>query len=763
MKRLWCLVLAMVMLMSFTAAYADEEVFSAIENTPFSANLHTEVSLKLNKPFNFINELFEPEEMEDMPIDLKQLAESACNIMETADIAYSVDENKKSVKVSAVSQLDMPFEFNDDLKADIWMRTGAWLSADISDADNPGFLLVFKVPLSTDYIVFDYSDLLEDADFDSEMVAEYIKKYTTDEFLKEVWDFIKEEITKNASIEKGENEYIISLDDKGIKNVLKAAADKFYDIVAEAFEVEGIPFEEDTRYGLDQALATLDEFGIVGAEGIKIKIQTEDNYVKVSDISVHIDCNLHDAITAYGVDMSKYNRENWQIDCVLSIKTSVSDINNAEVSEDYELTEENTERVWAPYEYEYNAMYENIYVMSSRPIIPGNSGGVKIALPDAMSGFKISKKYYAVDGDKITITPIEGRYEFSEAVLTVGENNVIVDGEAYTVGDEVEKDGNGVVYIPAEALAVMMGYKVASMTHYFDDKGRPFDEIRFERENPEYKQPEKNYAVPNITVGDEGAPVVINGEMYIPLRATMGEIGIDAEDISCTNGEITVSDSKNRAPEFAEMKLWENSNKVCIDSVEIQLDNQIIEKEGKAYFPMQLLEKMNCKITNIRYSIEYGNYSFTINRGDIVRNNGESYIPYNSPERTLFVEDSGASVTENGEYYLPLFPLMGEFKIRAENIFETDDKVTVVADSPISGFGQIEISGKSIKMDGNQFELQNPMIAKEGKKYLPAEFISSVVGGTVERVSAEYAGGQSVRYRYIITVPNPVYEADVEE
>ena len=49
------------------------------------------------------------------------------------------------------------------------------------------------------------------------------------------------------------------------------------------------------------------------------------------------------------------------------------------------------------------------------------------------------------------------------------------------------------------------------------------------------------------------------------------------------------------------------------------------------------------------------------------------------------------------------------------------------------------------------------MIERNGKMYLPAEFITSVQGGVVRNLYISYGKEETV-YNYSASIPNPLYE-----
>ena len=761
MKKILCSMLVWVMVLGCIGVYADTGVlFGAMDKSILSADVHTEFGIKLNKPFEFINQLMSEEDMNNMPVDFKMLAEGVCDINETADVSYSMSEDYKQLKMSAKTQTTLPLKFNENFKADIWSQVGAWIDADFKDEQNPKFVLTYKIPFSAKYMVFDYSDMIEYDEIAAEQFLEYMNKYLDKELSDELNKKIKDIILENVEVKetlKNKN-YILTADDNGFKNIIKQTANELYDMVYDAFEVYDMTGGKSYRYEMEQYLSVLDEFNILGKDGMQIKISMKGKEINISEILLHIDCNLYDALDAYGINMSKFERDKWQIDCVASAKFVYENINEQNNIEFPEITEENAERVLREEMYEYVPMYNRVTVYSSYPTEPDADGNFMVALSEAMQGFEIAKKYYSVENDKIIITPRQGQYDFAKAEMSVNSNILTIDSNQITLKSNVLKDENGVVFIPADALTSMTGFDINGINHSFDEEYVYVDSIIFQRKNPEYEEKEETpYISPSIYLYEDGTPMMYNNELYAPLRITMKEFGIGDGDIEAVNGEIIITDSKEEVPEFSVLKLTEGSRDVYIDSVLVALNNPIIERDGAAYISSQMLEILNCSIENISYNFKNQNYNMRIHRNLLDNKNNSNYKPYQSENLYLYVSEKSVPVIEDGEYYLPLYPLMGELKVRAEDIKTEGDKITVFADLSVSGFEKMEFQGNSVKVDNNQYTMSKEMIERNGKMYLPAEFITSVQGGVVRNLYISYGKEETV-YNYSASIPNPLYE-----
>ncbi|MDD4689636.1 MAG: stalk domain-containing protein [Eubacteriales bacterium] len=753
MKRLTCTILVAIMVLSSVTAYASTDtLFKALETDIVSAKTRTELSMKLNKPFEFINEFMGEEDMNYVPFDVKMLAESACNATEIMDMSYSISEDGKKVRMACSTQTTLPLQFSDNFKADIWSQVGFWVDADFTDEQSPYCRVTYKVPFSKKYLVLDYADVIESSDFSVEKFTDYVKKYSDEEVKKEMFEFFKELVVNNMTIHETSNNrvYVLKTDDQGFKNMVKATAEKLFDVINDSLGVKEELDSQDYRYQFEQYLSVLDEFNILGKDGISVKVTLKNGLINISEFSMHIDCNLHDALSAFGIDMSKYTRDKWWLDLTLNVNTTYEDVNKDINIEFPELTEENSKNIFDD-DYNYEYMYDTAYV-NTKPVEANDDGKFTLPLKDAMAGFRIAKKYYTVDGDKIVITPREGHYNFTTSEMTVGSNILTVDGVQTTLYTPVTKDDKGVVSIPVDAISAMTGYRLESTSHYFNKDNYRTDTVYFTKDNPDYNDEDDLYISEWMNIYEEGTVVYKNGEIYLPLRNMMVTMGIPSENISVNNGEITITNSNPQIPEFAELKVKENSKNVYIDSNMFTLNNPVIEEGAKAYIPTQFLSQLGCRMVSFSYYFDSNNYSIKFRREKVENQDIDKWQP---EVNYLYISEDNKPVKKDGEYYLPLWPTMGELKVSGDNIIDDGQTVTITSTDPATGFKILKITGASIILDGKELSMSKPMVEQNNKKYIPFEFITNVLGGTIESIDIRYQ--EEVGYTIMATVPNPLY------
>ena len=758
MKRFICVVLSLVIVLSSIVAYADTDTLFNAGKDIKSANTHTEFTVRLNKPFDFITEL--TEELGDTgPIDLKKLLESGFSITENADVSYSVSEDGQKVKLAAVSEVDLPLVINSDFKADIWTRTGMWLEMDITNEENPVLCFIYKIPFSNKYYVIEYSDIRELDDFSHEDFMAGMKAVNNDELFGGDEQFFKELILENIKIdEKTTNKiYRVTVDDKGFKNIVKGISEKLFDTIMETLAVYEEIDNLEWRYQFEEYMSVIDNYQLIGKDGISATVTLDGGKLKFVDYSMHINFNLYDLITAYGGDLEEYKRDLWEIDFTISSKIGYENVNK-DIKIDFpEITEENSNRILnAP---DYYGAYDMINIRPRNEIEFDENGMFLVDLPSAMSGSYIAKQYYSVEDGVITITPREGQYDFVQAKMNVGSDVINVDGTEFTMSHKVSEDENYVL-IPIDALTYMMDYVICGANHNID-RGNIM--VRMDRVNFTDEE-DSAYVAQNIYIHCQGKPVIENNEIYLPLELIMERFGVSNDQIAKTENEVTITNSSVNIPEFSELKITYGSCEVYINGESKILDNQVIIKDQKVYVPKQFLRLIDCKMQNISLyseddSNEIANYSVVILRNKIAERNKEKEVnEYIPRELYCSIQEDGPPVMDNGEYYVPLNPFMGELAIRLENIIEDGETVTVIADDPQSGFETIVIKGTDVKIDDTNYTMKKPMIYKNEKYYLPMEFVTDIKDGNGLYVNINY--GKSITYSMSLYLPNPLYTGE---
>lgn len=481
MKKLLCITLTLIIMLSSFVAYASTDaLLDACLKDIKSANSKLDMSFKLNRPLEFIDELTKNDEYSDATSNalIEGFVSSLLNSGASMDMASSISEDNKKIKASSEIQLNVPVEAGDSFKADLWAKFGLWIDIDITDETNPIFKYIFKIPFTDKYYVMDYVKMPETDGVSVDGMIQYMAKYTDGKFVDEFNSFLGDLVKKHMTItDKGDGVYEVSADDKSFKAMLRDGSAEFIKIFDDAMAVYGYEAESDVDYKqeINNAFDVIDSIQILGTEGYKGTVTVKNGYVTLTDFALHICINIADVASAMSQDMSLYDREKLWIDVTMYTKASYDNINKE----------------------------------------------VNIVFPQ------------------------------------IDESNSVDIFDMYRYEDD-----------------------------YYDDEF--YD----------------NYISPWFYVAQEGTPVVINNELYMPLRASMLEFGVNPENITVNNGEILVNADDIGILEFSEIKFNEFSNIVYINGQSVTLDNPVVERDGKAYFPKQLMEYLNCTVESFSYYMD---------------------------------------------------------------------------------------------------------------------------------------------------------------
>lgn len=481
MKKLLCITLTLIIMLSSFVAYANTDALvDAWLKDIKSANSKLDISFKLNRPLEFMNELTKNDVYSDETSNalIEGFVSSLLNSGASVDMASSISEDYKKIKASSEIQLNVPVEAGDSFKADLWAKFGFWMDIDITDETNPVLKYIFKIPFTDKYYVMDYVKMSDTDSASVDGFVQYMAKYTDAKFVDEFNSFFANLMKKHMTItNKGGGVYEVSADDKSFKAMLREGSAEFMKIFDDAMAVYGYETESDVDYKseINNAFDVIDSIQILGTEGFKGTVTVKNGYVTLTDFALHICVNISDVAAALSQDMSLYDREKLWIDVTMYTKASYDNINK----------------------------------------------NVNVVFPK------------------------------------IDESNVVDVFEMYRYEDD-----------------------------YYDDEF--YD----------------NYISPWLYVAQEGTPVVVNDELYMPLRDSMLEFGVNPENIIVNSGEILVTADDIGILEFTEIKFNEFSNVVYINGQSVTLDNPVVERDGKAYFPKQLMEHLNCTVERFSYYID---------------------------------------------------------------------------------------------------------------------------------------------------------------
>lgn len=763
MKRIISILVFMSMTLCSVAALADTDtMFDAMQTKCTSAQVSTEFYITLNKPLNFLKVIKEEEEYET-PFDYCTLAEGLLATRQKADMSIVSSEDCKDVTLGAESELSVPFHMNENFKADIWAKVGLWLDMDVTDKNKPVFDVICKLPFSSNYMIIEYKDLAERG-FDFDGLNHVLEMCADEENRNELGAYVEELIVANTKIKevRRNQEYVLTTDDAGFKAIAGALINKALDIAKEQH-----PDIDDEFYeGVQIAGETLSKIPVVGKDGMKVTVRLNKGKLSSVDCALHVDFNIYDIMELYGEDVSAYNRDDWAVDLTINMNTTYSKFNEKIDVPMPPLTEYNSDSILNYYKYDDYTEINTYY-----PVDKGVEGALMIPLRDGMAALNIDD--YNIAENTVNIADRHDWYNFEKITLTLDSDEITVDGVARTLSEAVVSD-DGLIVVPHDLIEIMSDTKMSSAE--FDMTGHsansvifmPSDDVEPDDESDDSVYDEYEYdpePVPSLYMSVDGSPVVRNGELYIPAKELAVEMNIPQDSISYEGGIFTVVNSKEHPKEFGQLSVASGSNSVKINGVEHIMKNPACDIDGALYVPAEFLSLIDCTLNTINYYFEVDRYSLRIIRNKYFDEDfsygfhSVKYAPYREYANLSIYEDEAVVKDENG-YYLPLRPFMGELMVRDENITIDGDAVTVLGDDPATTFEKLTIKGNAVTLDGTEHTMKSALKDVDGRKYVPAELLTDVLGGELTSVDIYY---QTPSATYRARIRNPLYDEDYFE
>ena len=769
MKRFISILISVCVLLTSTGTLAStDKLFEALGTTYFSAEASTEFTVKLDSPLTFINTLAAEDYESISPVDFQALAESALTLSEKANSKVSVSEDFKSIKAAIDAQVELPLRFNDSLSADIWAQVGLWMDMDMTDINKPKYDMVLKLPFSTKYIVMDYSSFA-DSGVNFDKVMENALKYADSEYTKEINEKAFQLIRENSKIREVRNntEYVITIDDAGIKAVCAGITDMAFEMIKEQDPATAETLEEEVIPAIEEMGNILNNIPILGKDGCKIKVVLAGGKLASMETTADICLNVYDIMAAMGEDVSEYERGDWLIDLTLGTKTTYSSL-NGKIEIDMPYVDA-ANSINPANLYKYEGGYEGISISTAYPI-ETEKDKLMIPLRDCMNSIGIYG--YSIDGASITVNSSVGKDGFEKVVFTENSDIMTIDGKDHVLYQPVAKAENGLVLIPVDAVEIMtdstlqsvninlgdgLAHTVELMRNVYlteDGEAELGADYGIEAEIEPYVYEPSYY----MSFYSSGRPVFTYNTLYLPARSFFEEMGYKPENMIYENGRFTIKSQDGSPKEFSELVIAENDNVIYVDGNKIEFSVPIIELEDTMYFPSELLDHIDCSFSHISYDYEYDEYELGIHRNLYDGSDYEDEYDYPVYLEYIYMSlyDENPVVKDESGYYLPLRKLMNEYGFADENITFDGETVRIAGDKESNGYELITLKGDSVSLDGEAYTMKAPLKEVNGSMYVPVEFHTDILGGKISSVDITYGDMPSVSYTG--RIKNPMYE-----
>lgn len=427
------------------------------------------MNVEVNEPLLFLEDILPNDGTVDYPLMINDLLGSTV----TADYSVNVSDDFKKVRMSMVMACDVPVSVNEDFKLDAWVKIRMWIDYDMTDPASPVYKVILKTPLDSKYLVTDMSEKAVD-------MAEML----TPEAIDTIADSMIKIIENNGDITKTRNGYRIKLDNDGM-----------VEYIAEAFKI-GEPFagNDADREMFAEMISAMDRVKdnliILGEDGMTVEfIQNGGGDITAAVEEIHFDFNLCDILSLAGTDADGLTRERADVNVTLKEATVLSG-HNMTVVEIPELTEENSENMYGGEEPEEDYYYgeddefndfPEAYFMESvysdqMPYV--DSGEVFMPVYDLLGTMYDGEFTITADSLRYTATG-ENKYGIGEVFAKVGENSVMVDGEAITFEKPVVNEFD-IFRVPMEFVK-KLGFEMENI--WIDNDGTYFT---ISMPNPEF-------------------------------------------------------------------------------------------------------------------------------------------------------------------------------------------------------------------------------------------------------------------------------------
>lgn len=457
LKRVFCICLTVLFALGCGSVFAAEDIPDWEQ--PLNAEGTAEMTAILNQPLLFLEGA---EDASLMPA--KELLEGLFGTTVKATAKYDISEDYKSIKMETASNVVLPLLFSEDLKVTADLTGRMWINMDISDAGNPVFMIIYKNPAGDNYTYIDYATAAQGSEEARTALSQLSALFDSD-FMAEAQNLAKELYQKHGSLTFSGGKLAITLDDAGLKGLLK---DTFQWTKDQVMPSAGAT--EADLAALDEVIAAfdtkLDDVRILGEDGMTTEITLEGGTFRAGTTTVHVQTNIYDWMDAFSdTPVEVENRENGVLDFTLNMTETYT--NQGETTVQFPLlTEENSFDMGAFLSPDYTPQQMPEYIPSQDAVITreGSAFGLPVIqggqtylpLRGVMGAMGVAGEDISVRDGVITIINKAPDASFQTASVAETGNVFIVDGIQYPmVYPMIEQDG--VCYIPVWAIANVFG------------------------------------------------------------------------------------------------------------------------------------------------------------------------------------------------------------------------------------------------------------------------------------------------------------------
>jgi len=611
MKRIFCLLLVLMMCVS-TVAFADDYDFFSTSYNSYEADIS--VTMTVNEPMTVLNLISQISGVDNF-VNLQMLAESLCNSKTTGVIKVNSNTDYTKAKMSYEILEVVPVDINRNFKLTAEMKLGMWLEWDITDELNPKFNYIIQQPLTDKYISLDLVEILESEGVSAPNFISSIRGYLQKDYIDSLNLKITDIWRNNSVLTKSGNRVTITLTDDQLENVI---AD-FMDFMVEEFddnEDYNLLYDGETGYiseilpSSEDVKEFFSEYNLFDDTALVLEYtKTPTGALKTSSMCINMDIDMKKALEEMGVtDFDGGDNLKFSVRSDVNYKSLNSHVNVEfpAISEEdiisfkdfffpeYELVYE-----WDT-EYCYHDEEDYLYV----DYIPAAKDSFYVPVKDVIDyGDSYGYDYkLSVNGDEAVLTEASGKDVFSEVKMTIGSNEINVDGKVFTLSNPVIMS-DGLLYVDTDALKNIFGFEIG-YARIDLEPNELF--VRLERRSPQCHHTDEEIYEEEYDDGyddeyiDEcehyqycyvSSDYPYDGVPYVKLRDVLDEMYYYNEDdygVNYDNGVVTITDNTG-TESFKNIVFTVGSNTCVVDGVEKTVGAEVIEYCDSLYVDVAMI------------------------------------------------------------------------------------------------------------------------------------------------------------------------------
>ena len=604
MKRILSLILGLMMCLSVTA-FADDYDILNTQYKSYKADIS--VTMTVNEPMTVLNLIAEASGMENV-INLQLLAESLMNSSSTGVVKLNSNEDYTKMTMSYEVYSVTPMSLNRNLSLTAEMAFGMWLEWDITDELNPVIKYVTQQPFSDKYISVDVAQMLKNQGVSVPDLISSIKGYLSKERIDELNGKFVDIIRNNSSISAVGNRTAISLTAEQLENLIAEYMDV---IIAEFDDNEDFDLLHDGDFGFvsdifpdsEQIKEFFEEVKLFDETALTMEfVKNPNGTIKNASAGINMSIELAEALNYMEIEPVAGVPSTLKFS--VNASTAYSSVNSSVKVDFPELTAENSISL-EDYINSYNAAYEDYewngescphyeYDHVYCDYLPAAKDTFYISLSKLTSTLRNYGYDYVINrnAESVVLTDEARKDRFCKTEMTIGSNDIYIDGALLTLANPVTVSG-GEVYIDTNAIKYIFDL---DMSYASVDLETNELSASFERKSPQCHHTEEEMNALEYAYDESGecehyqivyvsSDYPYDGTGYFKIRDVLDEIyyyDAAAYSIAYDNGVVTVTD-ESASQGFSSIVITAGSSDYVLDGTAVTVGKGAVEYLDSMY------------------------------------------------------------------------------------------------------------------------------------------------------------------------------------